>query len=200
MSDQGERDPLDEVARSNPVDPWHVPSASLARVHASVQREIATAKQPHQVRRPRRPRALVGFGVSGAVVAAAFIAVLATRPGLPVPSAAPSGPGGNAACVEQYSPATLANREWAFDGTVTEILGDEVTFAVNSAFRGGSSAFVTLQAAGMTGTSVTSAGGPTLIVGQRYLVAGEDDFVWGCGFTQPYHATVAAEWALILQN
>jgi hypothetical protein len=37
----------------------------------------------------------------------------------------------------------------------------------------------------MTGTSVTSAGGPNLGVGERYLVAGDDEFVWACGFAQP---------------
>jgi hypothetical protein len=25
-------------------------------------------------------------------------------------------------------------------------------------------------------------------------VAGDDDFVWECGFTQPYDAEVAADW------
>jgi hypothetical protein len=26
------------------------------------------------------------------------------------------------------------------------------------------------------------------------LVAGDDEFVWECGFTQPYSEDVAAEW------
>jgi hypothetical protein len=46
----------------------------------------------------------------------------------------------------------------------------------------------------MTGTSITSAGGPSLAEGQRYLVAGDDTFIWACGFTQPYEAAVAADW------
>ena len=54
---------------------------------------------------------------------------------------------------------------------------------------------MTLNANGMSGTSVTSAGGPILVEGERFLVAGEDDFVWACGFTQPYDADTAAQWA-----
>jgi hypothetical protein len=52
----------------------------------------------------------------------------------------------------------------------------------------------------MTGTTVTPGGGPTLVVGERYLVAGEDRFVWGCGFTQPYGEVAAAEWAATFQD
>ena len=54
---------------------------------------------------------------------------------------------------------------------------------------------ITLTASGMTGTSVTSAGGPNLAVGERYLVAGDETFVWACGFTQAYDEGVAADWA-----
>ena len=31
--------------------------------------------------------------------------------------------------------------------------------------------------------------------GERYLVSGDDGIVWGCGFTQLYSDTLAAEWA-----
>lgn len=51
---------------------------------------------------------------------------------------------------------------------------------------GVSSGTVSLTASGMTGTSVTSAGGPNLAIGERYLVAGDGEFAWACGFTQPY--------------
>lgn len=72
-----------------------------------------------------------------------------------------------------------------------------MTFSVNEAFAGDASAgdSVTLSAPGMSGTSITSAAGPSLTVGARYLVAGDDEFVWACGFTQPYDEAVAAEWA-----
>jgi len=106
----------------------------------------------------------------------------------------------SASCVELYSLPTLAKRSWAFDGTVSAISGDQATFTVNTWFRGGSSNSVSLTATGMTGASITSAGGPTLVVGQRFLVAGEETFAWPCGFTQPYDAAVAAQWADALKS
>ncbi|CAN5215455.1 hypothetical protein BH24CHL7_BH24CHL7_17140 [soil metagenome] len=81
-------------------------------------------------------------------------------------------------CVEQYSLDALKSRDFAFYGTVTEIDGDEVSFAVNEALSGPDVADVTLTAEGMTGTAITSAGGRNLAVGGRYLVAGDDRFVW----------------------
>ena len=41
-------------------------------------------------------------------------------------------------------------------------------------------------------------GGPSLVVGHRYLVAGDDHFAWACGFTQAYDAAVAAQWSAAL--
>ena len=112
----------------------------------------------------------------------------------------PTGPGGMiGACVEPYSLDALRRREFAFDGTVTAIRGDEVTFSVRTRYRGPAIADPTLVATGMTGTSITPGGGPTLTVGERYLVAGEDRFVWGCGYTQPYDPAVAADWATALR-
>ena len=105
---------------------------------------------------------------------------------------------GSAACVEQYSPTTLANRSFAFDGSVSAIDGEQVTFTIGTAYRGAAGGTITLDAPGMTGTAITSAGGPNLAVGERYLVAGDDHFVWACGYTQPYDAAVGAEWAAAL--
>jgi hypothetical protein len=102
------------------------------------------------------------------------------------------------ACVEPYSLDALRRRAFAFDGTVTAIRGDEVTFSVRTRYRGPAIADPTLVATGMTGTSITPGGGPTLTVGERYLVAG-DRFVWGCGYTQPYDPAVAADWATALR-
>ena len=78
---------------------------------------------------------------------------------------------------------------------MTAIDGERVTFAVNEAFAGELAESVTLTAAGMTGASITSGGGPSLVQGERYLVAGDDEFAWGCGFTQPYDEAIASEWA-----
>ena len=150
-------------------------------------------------KRPARGSAkLLGAGV-GAAALAAFALVFLLRPGV-APGAGPGNSGGpvSASCVEQYTTATLANRDFAFDGTVTEISGEKVTFTVGTAFAGTDGESVTLDAPGMTGTAITSAGGPNLPVGERYLVAGDDTFVWACGFTQGYDAGVAAEWEAAL--
>lgn len=135
--------------------------------------------------------------------AAATAATRANPPASSVPAShapgqqPPGVPGGMASCVESYSLDSLRHRGFAFDGTVTSIAGDEVTFRVTTHFRG-SGDRVSLTATGMTGTSISSAGGPNLALGSRYLVAGDDHFVWPCGFTQEYDPAVAAQWATAL--
>jgi hypothetical protein len=186
-------DPLDEFARADPADPERSPSASLARVRARVQ-EITDTEKTY--RRPMRLAAGAAF-----VTAAGLVLALVAVPRAAAPGAAPTPSGGApiiGSCVEQYSPANLANRDFAFDGTVVTIEGDEVTFTVNSPYRGVDGTEVTLTAEGMTGTAITSGGGPTLVEGARYLVAGDEAFVWGCGFTQPYDPAVAAVWEAAL--
>jgi hypothetical protein len=138
--------------------------------------------------------------LAGAAVAlGALVLVIAFGPAkAPGVIPGPSAGTGSAMCIEQYSARTLARRTFAFDGIVRAIDGDKVTFEVVAAYRGADGASITLDAPGMTGTSITSAGGPNLAVGERYLVAGDDHFVWGCGFTQPYDPTVAAEWQTAL--
>ncbi len=69
-----------------------------------------------------------------------------------------------------------------------------------SARCGASSDTVTLTAMGMTGTTISSVGGPSLLEGNRYLIAGDDHFVWPCGFSQPYQPDVAGQWAAALAS
>ena len=101
-------------------------------------------------------------------------------------------------CVEQYSLENLKKRDFAFDGTVqdikkgTEDQPDRITFDVKQWYEGGQGTSAELKAYGFT--AITSAGGSPHAVGQRLLVAGDEDFVWECGFTQPYDASVAADW------
>lgn len=105
-----------------------------------------------------------------------------------------------ASCVEQYSLEALENRDYAFDGTVkaTEPGNaaadepDRVTFDVTEWFKGGSGTSAIRQDYGFA--AVNSAGGQPRNVGDRLLVAGDDDFAWDCGFTQPYDAETAADW------
>lgn len=106
-------------------------------------------------------------------------------------------------CVETYSLETLAERDYAFDGTITSIEpvaadeGDKITFDVEAWFHGGDEA--TAERKGTAG-GMTSAGGEVRKVGDRLLVAGDDDFVWDCGFTQPYSASVAADWRTAFED
>jgi hypothetical protein len=206
MTGQQGSDPLDQLRRANPVNLDDLPSESYARIRARIQEVIMMepgTSQPGWRDRIQQPR-LRGLGVAaGAVVAASVVAMLIFgRGGTPVP-----GPGGTpgmtsgplggpvaGSCVETYSLATLTHRSWAFDGTVTAISADRVTFKVNQRFAGTGDTSVTLTATGMTGSAITSIGGPKLAIGERYLVAGEEDFAWACGFTQPYDAAVAAQW------
>lgn len=110
------------------------------------------------------------------------------------------GPGSAGMCVETYSPETLRNRELAFDGTVRTVEeadgAQQVTFDVHRWFKGGEGGEATLVAYGFGG--ITSVGGGERKVGDRLLVAGDDDFVWECGFTQGYDAVVAAQWEAAL--
>jgi hypothetical protein len=186
------RDPIDELRAADPLADRDLPSASLARIRARVSEDVMSSRSS-----PRRFRSLLPAGVAMAAVAAIAIAVLVSGRIGPSPiGPTPSTAIGSAMCVEPYAgPASIAGRTLAFDGTVTAIAGDRVTFTVHQAWRGATEATITVEAAGMTGTAITSAGGPTLTVGQRYLVAGDDRFAWACGYTLPYDADLAAAWA-----
>lgn len=131
-----------------------------------------------------------------------------TDPDEPV-SSQPDGATSSAMCVEVYSPETLPNREFAFDGTVTSIerfesadgseVGgpDRVTFDVHAWYKGGEGATTTVQAYSWAQpTSLGEVGGD---VGDRLLVSGDDDFAWSCGFTQDHSDSLAAEWEAALR-
>ncbi len=55
---------------------------------------------------------------------------------------------------------------------------DPVTFTVNEESRGNGTASIALTVTGMTGSSITPDDGPSLVEGQRNLIAGDDEFVW----------------------
>ena len=56
----------------------------------------------------------------------------------------------------------------AFDGSLTSVDGNEVTFGVTVWFQGGEGPTVTLDSNGLAGTAITSgAGDVQLVVGQR---------------------------------
>lgn len=186
-------DPLDQLRSADPVHSSPAPSDSKARVWARI--EEVTMEDTRQG--SRRTAVWGGVLAAAAVAGVAAFALLLNPGGGADPSPTDGAGPGIGSCVETYSLDTLGNREFAFDGTVTAIDGDTATFEVNEVFVGGLAAgeSVTLNAGVMTGTAITSAGGENLAVGERYLVAGDDEFAWACGFTQPYDDAVAAEWA-----
>ena len=114
-----------------------------------------------------------------------------------------------ASCAFSYSPTTLAQRSWAFDGTLVSVgsLDDShlgavpsATFSVKQWFRGGSGDRVTVQFQ----IGRISESGPNVGTGARLLVAGEprwggqplnDPVAWGCGFTQLWTESAAESWA-----
>lgn len=115
--------------------------------------------------------------------------------GDPAIDPAAGGPADNSqvtSCVETYSPETLTNREYAFDGTVTDTDAVNMTFSVNEWFSGGTDATVTLKHQDYAGMLLDP--NTALDVGTRALIAGDGGFVWSCGFTQLRTDESAAEW------
>ena len=78
----------------------------------------------------------------------------------------------------------------AFDGTVTEIDGDHVTFDVERWYRGGEGDTVTATAPDLVPNSAALVGGVGFEEGERYLVSAdrENDRITPavCGFTVTY--------------
>ena len=123
-----------------------------------------------------------------------------------------------ASCVSLYSPETVRDRAFAFDGTVKSVetrvdpklpaelarLGSQsqelpwVTFKVNQWFKGGESPEVAIWVPRHAPEGVWP-----LEPGDRLLAAGEyrwgqppeDPLAWGCGFTQLYTPEAAEQWA-----
>ncbi len=66
----------------------------------------------------------------------------------------------------------LAQQPVAFDGTVTAVDGDEVTFDVERWFRGGEGDTAVTRAAGLVSGAPELNGGVGFVEGGRYLVSG----------------------------
>jgi len=207
------RDPIEAVRRIDPVDPSLLPDPSTDARARALFEEVVSMNEQLPTGSPR-PRWLIPvFAVAVAAVAVAVIAVialsadggsdeppLAAETTTTTATSTTQGQGGFAMCVELYSLETLANREFAFDGTVTSIDETAVTFAVGTWFRGGDAPEVTLDGTGLTGGSISIDGGTTLVEGDRYLVSGDGGFVWTCGFTFAYDEATAADWAATVRG
>lgn len=91
-----------------------------------------------------------------------------------------------------YDPTTVPTFDIAFDGTVTAIDGDQVTFDLNTAWKGVDGS-VTLTA---PDTDIALVGPmPDFEVGGRYLVTAAGSTINACGYTLEYDADTATDWA-----
>ena len=96
-----------------------------------------------------------------------------------------------ASCL-MYDPANLPTFDIVFDGTVTAVDGDQVTFDVNEGWKGAGGS-ITLTA---PDTDVALLGEmPDFAVGGRYLVTAAGSNINACGYTLDYSADEAAKWA-----
>ena len=203
------RDPIDRLHAADPIHPDDVPDANLARVAARIQEHIMTDKQHDPtVRHPRGPLAWVGGLALVGVIALAFavalgnglgaggqtpppIAVNPTPSEIPDASGNPAAGGGVASCLV-YDPANLPTFDVVFDGTVSAIDGDQVTFTVNEGWKGAEGS-ITLTAppveVALTGPL------PGFKVGGRYLVSASGSTISACGYTLDYDVDTAAAWA-----
>jgi hypothetical protein len=209
-------DPIDRLHAADPIRTDDVPDASLARVAARIQEHIMTDKQHDPtVRHPRGPLAWVGGLAAVGVIALAFAIALGNGFGAPTPppvavvptpsavvptqSEAPVDPGnpaaggGVASCLV-YDPANLPNFDTVFDGSVTAIDADQVTFKVNNGWKGADGS-VTLTAPQVD--IAISGPQPDFTVGGRYLVTASGSTISACGYTLDYDADTAATWAAV---
>ena len=154
---------------------------------------------PSTVRPRRGPWAAFG----GLALAGAFALALALSNGfgvqspgpigaVPTPSEDPGTGGGLSASCIMYDPATLPTFEIVFDGTVTAVDGDQVTFDVNTGWKGADES-ITLTAPdaniALTGPA------PDFKVGGRYLITAAGSNINTCGYSLDYDVDTAASWA-----
>jgi hypothetical protein len=174
-----------------------------------LRQELVTAAERAAEEKPRTGlhlrRAMVGGGLAlmVGVVAATWFFVLSPM----VTSRAPerSGirvTGGHTTrCAVPFSIQSLRDVPgYAFDGTVTDVIQPtdpmaeegaattEVVFVVTRWFKGGPGLSKTLKTYDLQGPVPAEDGAPPLEVGARILAAGDDGFLWGCGFSLPYSA------------
>jgi hypothetical protein len=193
MSHNSTRDPIDELRRANPLRDDQLPTSSRDRVWSRIQEARMVDKG--QVRTAQWTIAASGVALVAVLVAALTIGGAApTQP----PAGNDGGGGGGLGICIMFSMEELQARDFAFDGTVTGISGDQATFAVNDGFWGvddGASVTLTAGIGMLEESGVALDGGPLLVVGNRYLISGDDVFAWTCGFSLVYDAGTAAEWA-----
>jgi hypothetical protein len=188
-------EPIERLRAANPTHADDVPDASLARVSASVQEHIVTDIQHTSAARLGRRGPLAVLG--GAALAGVFVLAVASAAdlGLQPPADDPGNPaaggGGMAMCLA-YDPANLPMFDIVFDGTVTAVNGDQVTFAVNEGWKGVGDS-VTLTAPDVDLALLGEM--PDFKVGGRYLITAAESTINACNYSLDYEADEAADWA-----
>lgn len=194
MSMPNGSDPIDRLRAADPARAEDVPSASLARVSARVQEHIVTDIQHPSRTLMSNPLAKLG----GLALAGAFALAIAIGSGFDLGGQAPDPVGGNpaagggvASCLA-YDTANLPTFDMVFDGTVSAVDGDRVTFDVNTGWKGADSS-VTLTSpevnVALTGPI------PDFEVGGRYLITAAGSTINACGYSLDYDVETAGEWA-----
>lgn len=153
----------------------------------------------------RRGFALTAAAVGVAIVAAIGVFIGSADGDIEAPRADASWlvAQGIGSCVERYSVETLTDRGYAFEGVITDVAGPTdpdspdpadqtttVTFEVVRWFWGGSGPASVRR----TYSLASSAGRMEASIGARLLVAGDEDFIWSCGFTQPATGTARSDY------
>lgn len=199
MTEPTDPDPIELLRRSNPVAADQLPSANLARIRARVQEKVMTDIQAGAGPNLPQRRLRLTIGLAG-VTATAAVALLVFGPRVGAPSPSPSdggiggGAGGGTASCIRFDLELLAQQGFAFDGTVTAIEGESVTFDVGKWYRGSGDSSVTLTQVGQGDGVVMEGVLVDFQVGSRYLVSGADGVITGCGYSQAWDASAAADW------
>lgn len=199
-------DALAILRAANGVDPAGLPTHDGPRARALYEEIVRMPTDtdprpapPTPSRAPRLAFSVLALLVVGVVTVLALNLISTPSPE-PAPIATDPDPGevqggGFASCAFEYTPQTLAEREFAFEGVITGADGDDLTFDVGEVFTGDVPDPVTLGGGILlVGGGTVSTGDSNLAVGDRVLVAGDDRFAWACGFTQPWDQAVADEW------
>lgn len=93
----------------------------------------------------------------------------------------------------QFSVDALRPMDLAFEGTATEVAGEQVTLDVDKWFKGGDADAVELTSS--TDMGILLEGGVEFAEGERYLVTATGGTVNGCGFSGKWSADMAAAYA-----
>jgi hypothetical protein len=207
-------DELELLKRANPIPSSTAADDELAALAARIERITMDTQQDPGTsaigeapdsRAPRRRLAMAIGGVAAALLAVVGAVALTGGDGDDdVEAASPSttveqtpiDPAGGTSmmCAEIYSLETLAARTVAFDGTLESVDGDTMTFEVNEWFNGGEGDTASIDGASTIGSFTSIGDTIELEPGTRMLVAGDEQFAWSCGFTQPHDPAVADEW------